>query len=107
MDFWYWLGILLYVIQAVFTIYILFLYLPSNLTYGKPENCPSSDDGEGKFLNNLIDSCDITIPEESRKYLRWFFYGIGGLKIFVDLIIIYLLTFKRGSKKIISDNPPS
>lgn len=105
MDFWYWFGILLYVIQAIITIYILFWYLPSNLTYDKPEKCPSSDDGEGKFLNNLIDSCDVTISEESRKYLRWFFYILGGVKILLDLLILYLLTFKRLDKKIIPDTP--
>lgn len=99
MDFWYWFGILLYLVQAVITGLLLFWYLPSNLTYDKPETCPSSDDSN-KFLNNLIDKCgDITISEESRKYLRWFFYGLGGLKVLVDLLILYLLTFKRERKR--------
>jgi hypothetical protein len=97
MDFWYWIGILLYLVQAIVIGYIIFWYLPKNITYDKHEDCPSSD--ESKFLNNLIDRCDITMSDESRKYLRWFFYGIGGIKVFIDLIILYLLTFNRGIKK--------
>ena len=100
MDFWYWTAITMYIVQSIYAGYLLFWYLPTNITSDKPETCPSSDDSN-KFLNNLIDKCsDITISEESRKYLKWFFYTLGGLKVFIDLIILYLLTFKREVKKI-------
>tara|TARA_Y100000389_G_scaffold24758_1_gene21438 strand:+ start:9892 stop:10185 length:294 start_codon:yes stop_codon:yes gene_type:complete len=90
----------MYIVQSIYAGYLLFWYLPTNITSDKPDECSPTDENN-KFLNGLIDKCeDIVITDESKKYLKWFFYTLGGLKVFIDLIILYLLTFKREVKKI-------
>jgi hypothetical protein len=92
MEFTHWIGFFLYLIQTVLSVYLLFWYLPQNITSDKPDNCSSKDKDDSSFFNGWIDKCDITIGDDSKKYLSWLFYVIGVIKLLFDLLMLYLIT---------------
>jgi hypothetical protein len=92
MEFTHWIGFFLYLIQTVLSVYLLFWYLPKNITSDKPDNCSSQDKDDSSFFNGWISKCDITIGDDSKKYLSWLFYFIGIIKLLFDLLMLYLIT---------------
>lgn len=106
MNFLQWARILLYFVQTIISGYLFFWYLPSNITSDKPETCPSQDEEstEGKFFYSWIDKCDITLENDSKKYISWLFYGLGTIKLLFDIMMLYMLTFDGGIKNIIPNN---
>uniref|UniRef100_A0A6C0FF68 Uncharacterized protein n=1 Tax=viral metagenome TaxID=1070528 RepID=A0A6C0FF68_9ZZZZ len=106
MNFLQWMRILLYLVQTILSGYLLFWYLPSNITSDKPDTCPSQDEEstEGKFFYSWIDKCDITLENDSKKYMSWLFYGLGTIKLLFDIMMLYMLTFD-GRNKNIQRNP--
>ena len=99
MNFLQWLRIILYFIQTIISCYLFFWYLPSNITSDKPDSCPSQDEEstEGKFFYSWIDKCDITLENDSKKYMSWLFYGLGTIKLLFDIMMLYMLTFDGGN----------
>jgi hypothetical protein len=106
MNLLQWLRILLYFVQTIISGYLFFWYLPSNITSDKPETCPTQDEGsvESKFFYSWIDKCDITLENDSKKYISWLFYGVGTIKLLFDIMMLYMLTFDGGIKKRVLNN---
>lgn len=106
MNFLQWLRILLYFIQTIISGYLFLWYLPGNITSDKPDNCSSQDEEspEGKFFYSWIDKCDITLENDSKKYISWLFYGLGTIKLLFDIMMLYMLTFDGGNKNINRNN---
>ena len=93
MNFVKWLRIIIYFIQTIISCYLLFWYLPSNITSEKPESCTSTStsDNVNEFFYGWIDKCDIAINADSRKYIKLLFYFIGFIKLIFDVIMLFML----------------
>jgi len=97
-DAYFWIGILLYLIQ-MFGIGYLFLFkLPNDIAEDKPAACSSPspgtepvDDNSTKFFINQIDKCHIDLSPSNKIGLKRLFRLLGIFILVIEIIILLLL----------------
>ena len=96
-DAYFWIGILLYLIQMFGMGYLFLFKLPNDIAEDKPAACSPSpgtepvDDNSTKFFINQIDKCHIDLSPSIKIGLKRLFWLLGAFILVIEIIILLLL----------------